>query len=100
MWNASLSYQFLRGKSMTVSLKAYDILGQRSNVQRSTSTTEIIDTRYNSLGRYFLVSLSYRFTTFKKGEQPNTDQFGPGGPGRHRGPGGPGGPPPGGRPRF
>ncbi len=94
MWNATLSYQFLKGKAMTVSLKAYDILGQRSNVQRSTSTTEIIDTRYNSLGRYFQVSLSYRFTTFKSGEQPNTDRFGPGG---HRGPGGP---PPGGRPRF
>lgn len=104
MWNANLSYQFLKDKAMTVSLKAYDILGQRSNVQRSSSATEIIDTRYNSLGRYFMVSLSYKFSTFKKGEQPNTNFFGPGGP-----PPGAGGPPPGGhrggspgggRPRF
>lgn len=105
MWNASLSYQFLKGKAMTASLKAYDILGQRSNVQRSTSAQDIIDTRYNSLGRYFLVSLSYKFTTFKKGEQPSPDNFGPGGPdgpppGGHHGGGRPSGPPPGGRPPF
>lgn len=100
MWNATLSYQFLRGKAMTVSLKAYDILGQRSNVQRSMSTTEIIDSRYNSLGRYFLASVSYKFSTMQNGKRPTTDNFGPGGPGGEGGPRDrgqrPSGPPPGG----
>ncbi|MDE6207964.1 MAG: outer membrane beta-barrel protein [Muribaculaceae bacterium] len=98
MWNATLSYQFLRGRNATVSLKAYDILGQRSNVRRTVTANYIDDTRYNSLTRYFMVSLSYKFTTFGKGEQPvdhNARRFGPGGPppgGRPGGPGGPGGP--------
>lgn len=87
MWNASLSYQFLRGRNATLSLRAYDLLGQKSNVRRSTNAQYIDDTRYNSLTRYFMVSFSYRFTTFGKGQEPSS--------GRGHFPGGPMGPPPG-----
>lgn len=92
MWNAQLSYQFLRGRNATVSLKAYDLLGQRSNIMRSVTASYIDDTRYNSLTRYFMVSLSYRFTTFAKGQQPSVQRgpFPDGPP-----PGRPSGPPPG-----
>ena len=93
MWNASISYQFLRDKSATVSLKAYDILGQRSNVRRNVTANYIDDSRYNSLTRYVMVSFAYKFNTFGKGNEPSTgNQFGPGhGPGGRR----PMGPPPG-----
>jgi hypothetical protein len=49
------------------------------------------DVIYNSLGRYGMLTFTYRFTTFKKGEQPKSrnDHFG--GPGGFRGPGGFGG---------
>lgn len=102
MWNASISYQFLRGKSATLTLRAYDLLGQRSNVRRSSTAMMIQDSRYNSLTRYFMLSFSYKFNTFSKGKkQPGMDGEFPGGPmgpppgGRHMGP------PPGGRPpRF
>ena len=88
MWNASLAYQFLRGRAMTVTLKAYDILGQRSNVRRNVTANYISDERYNSLTRYFMVTLSYKFNTFGKGGEPrNRNEWG-----------GPMGPPPGGRP--
>ena len=104
MWNASISYQFLKDKSATVTLRAYDLLGQRSNVTRSNSDNFISDTRYNSLTRYFMLSASYRFTSFKKGETPDVFDGGMGGPDRHgpRGPrqGGRPGPPPGGRSPF
>ncbi len=92
MWNAEISYQFLRGKAAAVSLKAYDILGQKSNVRRSVTANYIDDSRYNALTRYVMVSVSYRFNTFGQGNQPedrNRPQHGPGGPG------GPAGPPPG-----
>ncbi len=97
MWNASLAYQFLRNKSMTVTLKAYDLLGQKSNVRRNVTANYISDERYNSLTRYFMLTLSYKFNTFGKGGQPR-DRNEWGGPGRPMGPppgGGPGGPPPG-----
>lgn len=97
MWNASVSYQFLRGKSGTLTLRAYDLLGQRSNVRRSSSAMMIQDARYNSLTRYFMITFSYKFNTFAKGQDPQGMDGGiPGGSGgRRQGP-----PAGGGRPRF
>ena len=93
LWNGSLSYQFLRDKSAAVTLSVYDILGQRKSIYRNVTANYIEDVAYNSLTRYGMITFTYRFTTFKKGDQPKMDYdgFGPGGRG-------PGGPPPGGRP--
>lgn len=91
MWNASISYQFLPSRSLTVALKAYDLLNQRSNISRTITANYIDDTMINDLTRYFMLTVSYKFNTFGKGNMP-TDR-------NMRGPGGPGGP--GGRPpRF
>ncbi len=95
MWNASIGYQFMRNKAATVSLKAYDILGQRSSIRRNVTANYIDDVRYNSLTRYFMVTLAYRFNTFGKDRGPdarNARRFGPP-PGGRRGD--PMGPPPG-----
>ena len=95
IWNGSVAYQFLRDKQAAVTLSVYDILGQRKNIYRNVTGDYIEDVFYNSLGRYGMLTFTYRFNTFKKGEQPkdrNADRWG--GPGRF----GPGGPPGGGRP--
>ncbi|MDE7411349.1 MAG: outer membrane beta-barrel protein [Paramuribaculum sp.] len=91
MWNASISYSTLRDKSLTFSLKAYDLLQQRSNVSRSVTANYIDDLRYNDLTRYFMVTVAYKFNTFGKGNQPQVP-----GDDMRRGPFGP--PPGGGRP--
>lgn len=92
MWNGSISYQFMAGKAATVALKVYDLLQQKSNVNRTVTANYIDDTRYNSLTRYFMVTFTYRFNSFGKGNEPkgrdDMRRFGPGGPP----PGGPGGP--------
>ena len=105
IWNGSLAYQFLRDKQAAVTLSVNDILGQSKNVYRNVTANYLEDVIYNSLGRYGMLTFTYRFTTVKKGEQPkdrNDDVRG--GPGRGFGPGGrPGGPPgggPGGRRPF
>lgn len=87
MWNASISYQTLKDKSLTFSLKAYDLLQQRSNISRSVTANYIDDIAYNGLSRYFMVTVSYKFNTFGKGNQPS-DRNAWGG---HGGPGGFGG---------
>lgn len=99
MWNASLSYMFLRDKSLTLTVKAYDLLHQQSNVRRNVTANYITDTRYNSLGQYFMATIAYKFNTFGKGNEPQSHnrRFGPGGPGGPP-PGAPAGPPPGIRP--
>lgn len=102
MWNAAVSYQFLRDRSLSVTLRAYDLLGQRSSVSRNVTANYISDVRNNTLTRYVMASVTYKFNTFGKGKRPgDRDDFdGPGGPGRR----GHMGPPPGGfrggPPRF
>ena len=95
MWNASISYEFLRSKALTLTVKAYDLLQQRSNIRRNVTANYIDDQSFNSLTRYFMVTVSYKFNTFGKGKEPQGAgrHFGPpGGPGHGPGPrpGGPG----------
>lgn len=101
LWNAQISYSFLRDKSLTLSVRAYDILAQNRNISRSVSANQITDGRYNDLTRYVMFGISYTFNTLKNKKRPDTDRFGdhPGPPpGERRGHGGmrPMGPPPGG----
>ena len=87
IWNASISQQFLRNRSLTLSVKIYDILNQRNSIRRNVTANYIDDIEYNSLARYGMITISYRFNTFGKGNEPKTDS------GFMRGPGGPGGRP-------
>lgn len=90
LWNASVSYEFLRNRSATISIKAYDLLQSKKNISRNVTANYIDDTDYNSLTRYFMVTFAFRFNTFGAGNQPADAGYN-----NHRGPGGP---PPGGRP--
>lgn len=86
VWNAEISRQIL--KNLTISVKCYDILNQSRNTYRNTTDNFVQDTRNNTLGRYLIVNLTYRFGTF--GNQPMGGRMGgPGrGPGGGHGPGG------------
>lgn len=98
IWNASLEYQFLKGKNATVGVKGYDMLGQRKSITFSNTGQSEVQSWSNTLGRYFLATLSYRFQTFGKKDknQMDYDGFGP-----HPGDGGTPPPPPsGGRGGF
>lgn len=64
IWNAQVSYRFLQGRRATISLQAYDILNQRSNVSRSISATRLSDTWNNSVHSYLMAHLIYRFNMF------------------------------------
>ncbi len=91
IWNGSVAYQFLRDRQAAITLSVYDILGQRKAVYRNVTANYIEDAAYNSLTRYGMITFTYRFTTFKKGQQPKDrnkdDDWGPG----RGGPGGRGG---------
>ncbi len=72
---------------VTLADKAYDKFNQTKNKKLKNKTKLKNEVRNNTLGRYIVVSLTYRFGTFQKG---NNRRGGFGGPG-----GGFGGPPPG-----
>ena len=84
--NAEIT-KLLFKKQFTIALKAYDILGQSKNLSVTDSMNTHTETRNNTLGRYVILSLTYRFGNFNG----NGQRRGPGGPGGH---GGPMGPPP------
>ena len=96
--NAEITKLLFKNK-FTLALKAYDILGQSKNLSVTDSANYHQEIRNNTLGRYIILSLTYRFGNFKGnrgGQQRGPGMMG-GGPGR--GPGGYRGPM-GGPPRF
>lgn len=82
LWNAQLSYSFLKDKSVVVSAKAYDILHQKKNIIRTVSASSIVDSEYNDLTQYFVIGLAWNFNSFKKQEKnhPAELDFMPGPP--------------------
>ena len=73
--NAEIT-KLLFKKKFTLALKAYDILGQSKNLSVTDASNYHMETRNNTLGRYIILSLTYRFGNFNKGPQGR----GPGGP--------------------
>jgi len=82
VWNAELS-KLLFKNQFTLSMKAYDILNQSKNLSITDASNYHQEIRNNTLGRYIILSLTYRF-----------GNFGRGGQNARRGHGGPMGPPP------
>lgn len=87
LWNAQISYSLLRDKSLTLSVRAYDILAQKKNISRSVTANQITDNRYNDLTRYVMFGISYTFNTLKNKKINNGEFNGmpgppPGGHGR------------------
>ena len=107
--NAELSKVVFRNRA-TLALRGYDILNQTKNLSVSDTANYHQETRSLTLGRYVILSLTFRFGTFGGGRGGNRggdrggDRQGPpagGPPAGGRPMGGPpmGGPPMGGPPR-
>ena len=76
--NAEVTKQVFK-KKCTLALKAYDILGQSKNLSVSDSANYHQEVRNNTLGRYIIVSLTYRFGNFggNRGGMPGRPMGGP-----------------------
>lgn len=58
--NVSLSRSFIKGR-LLVSLTTYDIFHQLSSIERTISDQSNTETTYNSIPRYGMISLTYKF---------------------------------------
>ena len=67
IWNASLSQRLLRKKTLTLSIRALDILQQRDNISRNVSATARTDSRNEAVNSYVLFSVQWRFGKFGGG---------------------------------
>ena len=81
-------------KKVTLALKGYDILGQSKNLDVTDASNYHSEVLNNTLGRYIIVSLTWRFGTMNRDAGRGFGgPGGPGGPGGRGGFGGPGGGP-------
>ena len=75
--NAEISKLLFKDK-FTLALKAYDILGQSKNLNVSDESNYHQETVNNTLGRYIILSLTYRFGNFNgNGQQRGHGPMGP-----------------------
>ncbi|OOQ61111.1 TonB-dependent receptor [Mucilaginibacter pedocola] len=59
-----VEYQFLKGNVGALRFQAFDLFNQNTGVTRSVSGNQIIDTRTNRLGRYFMLTFAIRLQKF------------------------------------
>jgi uncharacterized membrane protein YgcG len=59
-----VEYQFLKGNIGALRFQAFDLFNQNTGVTRSVSGNQIIDTRTNRLGRYFMLTFALRLQKF------------------------------------
>ncbi len=71
--NASLEKQIFRKKNGFIRLSAFDIFNQNTNITRQITGNSIIDTRTNRLGRYGMITFTYRLNRFQ-GQQTRRDR--------------------------
>ena len=83
--NAEITKLLFKNR-FTLSLKAYDLLNQSKNLSVSDSSNYHTETWNNTLGRYVILSLTWRFGNMNNASK---GKRGPGGPGHGPGPGGP-----------
>ena len=103
IFNSYVERRFLKNNAATIRAAVFDILNQNTGFSSTTTATSVTQTNTNRLGRYYLLTFTYRLQKFSG---RNTGQQSPDGRGRRdggdrgpgggdRGPGG-GGPPGGG----
>ncbi|MFI5136218.1 MAG: outer membrane beta-barrel protein [Sphingobacteriales bacterium] len=94
VFNTYLERRFLKGNMATLRFSVLDVFNQNTGYSSTQTSSYTSQSNYNRLGRYYLLTFTYRFSKMA-GKTPN-------GPGHGFGPppggGGPGGPPPGGGP--
>ena len=85
VWNASISTPLFKRKA-TLSLKAYDMLDQAKNLMVTTTDNYYQETRNNTLGRYIMLSFTWRFGNFGEAGKQMRSRMGGGPGGRGMGP--------------
>lgn len=65
--NAGLE-QYMMKRRITLAFKGFDILNQNTNIDRTINASRIEDTRFNSMTRYYYLSLNFRIN--KAGATP------------------------------
>ena len=79
LWNANIS-KLILNNSATIALRAYDILGQARALSVSDTENYHQEVRSNTLGRYIILSFTWRFGSFGQARDRMRQRMPGGGP--------------------
>jgi uncharacterized membrane protein YgcG len=80
-----LEYQFLAKHIASIRFSAFDLFDENKGITRTAVGNQIIDTRTNRLGRYFMLSFAIRLQKFQGSKPGNGRNRGDGSGGGRRG---------------
>ncbi|MBE2290353.1 MAG: outer membrane beta-barrel protein [Chitinophagaceae bacterium] len=66
LWNAAVGKKLFKKRQGDIRLSVFDILNQNNNIQRTTTESYVQDIQTNILQRYFLLTFSYKISSFGK----------------------------------
>ncbi|MGB8191226.1 MAG: outer membrane beta-barrel protein [Chitinophagaceae bacterium] len=75
LWNAGVTFLFLKDQKGQLKLSAFDLLNENINMFRYTSENSVIDRQINILQRYLLLTFTYNIRTFKGGKVGGSERF-------------------------
>lgn len=81
--NTYLEQKLLKDQRGTIRLQAFDLLNQQTNIAQTVTEAMITDSRTNRLGRYFMLSFTFKLQKFAMGN-PQEDNRSHGGMRRPR----------------
>ena len=64
IWQADIDFYFLKDKRGTLTIAANDLLNQNLGINRYSQLNFLQEQRVTSLGRYFLLSFTYKLSAF------------------------------------
>jgi len=65
LWNAALTFVFLKGDKGQLKFAAYDLLNNNISVFRLTNENSIVDRQINILQQYYMTTFTYNIRNFK-----------------------------------
>jgi hypothetical protein len=71
LWNMELSRFFLKGNRLKVGIRLHNLLNQDQQINRYTYDYSIGQNQFNTLGRYFMLTLGYKMNKVGADEEPN-----------------------------
>ncbi len=76
LWSPSIAKTLFKNKAGEIRLSCFDLLNQNVSVTRTVTSNQIIDTRTNTLTRYFLLTFTYNLRNFAGQGQRMPGMFG------------------------
>ncbi len=65
LWNANIGRKLFKNNLGEITISVFDLMNQNDNITRNVTGTYVEDLRTNTLGRFFMLSITYNLRHFR-----------------------------------